>query len=37
MPAWSGLQKVTSLNIADVIVGALTDALAAHPLRGAMA
>jgi tetrahydromethanopterin:alpha-L-glutamate ligase len=37
MPAWAGLQKVTSLNIADVLVAALTDALAARPLRGATA
>jgi tetrahydromethanopterin:alpha-L-glutamate ligase len=37
MPAWAGLQKVTSLNIAGVLVAALTDALAARPLRGAMA
>jgi tetrahydromethanopterin:alpha-L-glutamate ligase len=37
MPAWAGLQKVTSLNIAGVLVTALTDALAARPLRGAMA
>jgi tetrahydromethanopterin:alpha-L-glutamate ligase len=37
MPAWAGLQKVTSLNIAGVLVAALTKALAARPLRGAMA
>jgi tetrahydromethanopterin:alpha-L-glutamate ligase len=37
MPAWSGLQKVTSPNIADVLVSALTDALAAQLLRGALA
>ncbi len=35
MPAWAGLQKVTSLNIADILVAALTDPLAARPLRGA--
>jgi tetrahydromethanopterin:alpha-L-glutamate ligase len=37
MPAWSGLQKVTSVNIATIFVAALIDALAARPLRGAMA
>jgi tetrahydromethanopterin:alpha-L-glutamate ligase len=37
MPAWAGLQRVTSLSIADVLVAALTDALAARPLRGATA
>ena len=37
MPAWSGLQKVTSPNIADVLVSALTDALAARRSRGALA
>jgi tetrahydromethanopterin:alpha-L-glutamate ligase len=34
MPAWSGLQKVTSVNIASVFVEALTAVLAA---RGAIA
>jgi tetrahydromethanopterin:alpha-L-glutamate ligase len=37
MPAWSGLQKVTPPNIADALVSALTDALAARPSRGALA
>jgi glutathione synthase/RimK-type ligase-like ATP-grasp enzyme len=37
MPAWAGLQKVTTLNIAGALAAALTDALAARPLRGAMA
>jgi tetrahydromethanopterin:alpha-L-glutamate ligase len=37
MPAWSGLQKVTSPNIAEAIVSALTEALAARPSRGALA
>jgi RimK family alpha-L-glutamate ligase len=37
MPAWSGLQKVTSVDIAAVFAEALTDALAAHRRRGAMA
>jgi tetrahydromethanopterin:alpha-L-glutamate ligase len=37
MPAWAGLQKVTSLNIASVLVAALTNALAARPPRGAIA
>jgi tetrahydromethanopterin:alpha-L-glutamate ligase len=37
MPAWSGLQKVSSANIASILVAALVDALAEHPLRGAMA
>ncbi|MGA8650286.1 MAG: RimK family alpha-L-glutamate ligase [Xanthobacteraceae bacterium] len=37
MPAWSGLQKVSSANIASTLVAALVDALAEHPLRGAMA
>jgi tetrahydromethanopterin:alpha-L-glutamate ligase len=37
MPAWSGLQKVTSANIADALVSALTDALPARASRGALA
>jgi tetrahydromethanopterin:alpha-L-glutamate ligase len=37
MPAWSGLQKVTAPNIADMLVSALIDALAARPSRGALA
>jgi len=37
MPAWSGLQRVTSVNIAAIFVDALTAALAARPSRGAMA
>jgi len=37
MPAWAGLQKVTSVNIASVLVAALIDALAARLVRGAMA
>jgi RimK family alpha-L-glutamate ligase len=37
MPAWSGLQKVTPVNIASVIAEALTDALEAHGRRGATA
>jgi len=37
MPAWSGLQKVTSVNIASVFADALTIALAARAPRGAMA
>jgi tetrahydromethanopterin:alpha-L-glutamate ligase len=37
MPAWAGLQKVTSLDIAGALVAALTDTLAARPLRGATA
>jgi RimK family alpha-L-glutamate ligase len=37
MPAWSGLQKVTSVNIAGVVVSALIDTLAARPRHGAMA
>jgi tetrahydromethanopterin:alpha-L-glutamate ligase len=35
MPAWSGLQKVTSANIAGLFVDALKAALAAHVSRGA--
>ena len=35
MPAWSGLQKVTSVNIAAVFAEALADALAARAPRGA--
>jgi tetrahydromethanopterin:alpha-L-glutamate ligase len=37
MPAWSGLQKVTSINIASVLADALLAALAGRGLRGAMA
>ena len=37
MPAWSGLQKVTSVNIASVFANALTAALVARARRGAMA
>ncbi len=37
MPAWSGLQKVTSGNIAAIFAEALMDALAARTQRGAMA
>jgi RimK family alpha-L-glutamate ligase len=37
MPAWAGLQKVTSLNIAGALVAALTEALTARRLRGAIA
>ena len=37
MPAWSGLQKVSSANIAASLVAALVDALAERRRRGAMA
>jgi tetrahydromethanopterin:alpha-L-glutamate ligase len=37
MPAWSGLQKVSSANIAASLVTALVDALAEQRRRGAMA
>jgi len=37
MPAWSGLQKVTSVNIASVLADALVVALAGRGLRGVMA
>jgi tetrahydromethanopterin:alpha-L-glutamate ligase len=37
MPAWSGLQKVATVNIASVLADALIAALAARRLRGAMA
>ena len=37
MPAWSSLQKVTTVNIASVLAEALVAALAARGLRGAMA
>lgn len=37
MPAWSGLQKVASVNIASVFADALTAVLAARAPRGAMA
>ena len=37
MPAWSGLQKVASVNIVSVFADALTAALAARAPRGAMA
>lgn len=35
MPAWSGLQKVTPVNIASLFAEALSRTLAAHALRGA--
>jgi tetrahydromethanopterin:alpha-L-glutamate ligase len=35
MPAWSGLQKVTSVNIAGLFADTLKAALAAHVSRGA--
>jgi tetrahydromethanopterin:alpha-L-glutamate ligase len=37
MPAWSGLQKVSSTNIASSLVGALVEALAERRRRGATA
>jgi glutathione synthase/RimK-type ligase-like ATP-grasp enzyme len=37
MPAWSGLQKVASVNIASIFAEALAAALAARATRGAMA
>jgi RimK family alpha-L-glutamate ligase len=37
MPGWSGLQKVTSVNIASVLADALLTACAGRGLRGAMA
>jgi RimK family alpha-L-glutamate ligase len=37
MPAWSGLQKVTSTNIAAQFADALAAALAGRGSRGAMA
>lgn len=37
MPAWAGLQKVTSANIASEFADALTAALAARARRGATA
>lgn len=37
MPAWSGLQKVTSANIAGLFVDAFKVAMAAHSSRGATA
>jgi tetrahydromethanopterin:alpha-L-glutamate ligase len=37
MPAWSGLQKVSSANIASSLVAALVDALAERRRRGATA
>ena len=37
MPAWSGLQKVASVNIASVFADAFTAALAARTPRGATA
>jgi len=37
MPAWSGLQKVTAVNIASVLAEALVAALADRGLRGAIA
>jgi tetrahydromethanopterin:alpha-L-glutamate ligase len=35
MPAWSGLQKVTPVNIASLFAEALSRTLAAHARRGA--
>jgi len=35
MPAWSGLQKVTSANIAGVLAADLMEALGARAGRGA--
>jgi tetrahydromethanopterin:alpha-L-glutamate ligase len=37
MPAWSGLQKVTAVNIASILAEALVAALADRGLRGAIA
>jgi tetrahydromethanopterin:alpha-L-glutamate ligase len=37
MPAWSGLQRVTAVNIASVLAEALVAALADRGSRGAMA
>jgi RimK family alpha-L-glutamate ligase len=37
MPAWSGLQKVTSISIASVFADALAAELASRGARGAMA
>jgi glutathione synthase/RimK-type ligase-like ATP-grasp enzyme len=37
MPAWSGLQKVTSVSIASVFADALVSELATRDARGAMA
>ena len=37
MPAWSGLQKVTPMNIASAFADALTAVLATRGSRGAMA
>jgi tetrahydromethanopterin:alpha-L-glutamate ligase len=37
MPAWAGLQKVTSVNIASVLADALVAALADRGVRGAIA
>jgi hypothetical protein len=37
MPAWSGLQKVTSVSIASVFADALATELATRGTRGAMA
>jgi tetrahydromethanopterin:alpha-L-glutamate ligase len=37
MPAWWGLQKVATVNIASVLADALVAGLAARRLRGAMA
>jgi tetrahydromethanopterin:alpha-L-glutamate ligase len=37
MPAWSGLQKVTSISIALVFADALAAELASRGARGAMA
>jgi hypothetical protein len=37
MPAWSGLQKVSSANIAASLVAALVEALAERRRREALA
>jgi len=37
MPAWSGLQKVTTINIASAFADALTAEIATRASRGAMA
>lgn len=37
MPAWSGLQKVTSANIATIFADAVRTALAAHAAQGTTA
>jgi len=37
MPAWSGLQKVTAVNIASVFADCLMEVVGARDSRGAMA